>query len=53
MALLCSRRAAEAARRSSDAALQKDASESELVGMEDRLQEEGKRLRMLPVSSLI
>lgn len=53
MALLCSRVAAEAERRWSEAAPQKEASDSELVGMEDRLQEEGNWLRMFPVSSLI
>lgn len=53
MALLCSRVAADAARLSSEAALQQDASDSELVGMDDRLQEDGKWPRMFPVSSLI
>lgn len=53
MALLCSRMAADAERRSSDAVLQKDVSDSELVGIEDRLQEEGNWLRIFPVSSLI
>lgn len=48
MALVGSRRSSAAA-----AALQKDASDSELEGMEDRLQEEGNWLRMFPVSSLI
>lgn len=45
--------AADAEQRSSDAVLQKDASDSELVGIEDRLQEEGNWLRIFPVSSLI
>lgn len=45
--------AADAERRSSDAVLQKDVSDSELVGIEDRLQEEGNWLRIFPVSSLI
>lgn len=53
MALLCSRMAADAARLSSDAALQQEASDSALVGMDDRLQEEGNWLLMFPVSSLI
>lgn len=53
MALLCSRMAADAERLSSDAALQQEVSDSELVGMDDRLQEEGNWLLMFPVSSLI
>lgn len=39
--------------RSSDGVLLKDVSESELVGMDDKLDEEGNWLRMFPVSSLI
>lgn len=38
---------------SPDGVLQQDASESELVGMDDRLDEEGNWLLMFPVSSLI
>lgn len=53
MALLCSRMAADVERCCSEATLQKDASDSKLVGMEDRLQEDGNWLRMFPVSSLI
>jgi len=44
--------AAAAACLSPDGALQ-DVSDSELVGMDDRLEEEGNWLLMLPVSSLI
>lgn len=43
----------DADRLSSDAVLQQEVSDSELVGMDDRLQEEGNWLRMFPVSSLI
>ena len=53
MALLCSRMAVDADCLSSDGVLQRDASESELVGMDDRLEEEGYWLLMFPVSSLI
>lgn len=53
MALLCSRMAMDADRLSSDAVLQQEGSDSEPVGMDDRLQEEGNWLRMFPVSSLI
>lgn len=53
MALLFSRMAMDAVCLCSDGALPKDVSESELVGMEDRLEEEGNWLRMFPVSSLI
>lgn len=45
--------AADAARLSSDAVLQQEVSDSALVGMDDRLQEEGNWLLMFPVSSLI
>lgn len=38
---------------SSDGVLEWEVSESELVGMEDRLEEEGNWLLMFPVSSLI
>ena len=41
------------ARRSSEGVLEWEVSESELVGMEDRLEVEGNWLRMFPVSSLI
>lgn len=53
MALVFSRMAAAADGFSSDGGLLKDASESELVGMDDRLDVEGNWLRMFPVSSLI
>jgi len=38
---------------SSEGVLECEVSESELVGMEDRLEEEGNWLLMFPVSSLI
>lgn len=53
MALLFSLMAVAADCRSSDGVLLKDVSESELVGMDDKLDEEGNWLRMFPVSSLI
>lgn len=53
IALLCSRIAVDADCLSSDGVLQKDVSESGLVGMDDRLEEEGNWLLMFPVSSLI
>lgn len=53
MALPCSRMAVDADCLSSEGVLQKDVSESELVGMDDRLEEEGNWLLMLPVNSLI
>lgn len=53
MALLCSRMAVVADCLSSDGVLEKDVSESELVGMDDRLEEDGNWLLMFPVSSLI
>ncbi len=53
MALLCSRIAVDADCLSSDGMLQNDVSESELVGIDDRLVEEGNWLLMFPVSSLI
>lgn len=53
MALLCSRMAVDADCLSSDGVLQRDASESELVGIDDKLEEEGNWLLMFPVSSLI
>lgn len=53
MALVFSLMAAAADGFSSDGVPPKDASESELVGMEDRLDVEGNWLRMFPVSSLI
>lgn len=53
MALLCSRMAVDADCLSSDGVLQKDVSESELVRMDDRLEEEGNWLLMFPVNSLI
>lgn len=52
MALPWSRMATEQ-RRSSDGVLEWDVSESELVGMDDRLEEEGNWFLMFPVSSLI
>lgn len=53
MALLCSRMTEDASCLSSDGMLHKDVSESELVGIDDRLVEEGNWLLMFPVSSLI
>lgn len=53
MALLFSLMVVAADGFSSDGVLLKDASESELVGMDDRLDMEGNWLRMFPVSSLI
>ncbi len=53
MALLCSRMAVHADCLSFDGGMQNDVSESELVGIDDRLQDEGNWLLMFPVSSLI
>lgn len=53
MALLFSLMVMAADCRSSDGELLKDVSESELVGMDDKLDEDGNWLRMFPVSSLI
>jgi len=53
MALLFSLMAAAADGLSSDGVLLWDMSESELLGMDERLDEDGNWLRMFPVSSLI
>ena len=52
MTFPCSRMAIEG-RLSSEGVLEWEVSESELVGMEERLEEEGNWLLIFPVSSLI